>query len=87
MMSILLIVILSVVVLLKWVICMILYPIIVLSALEKKVSNERMKKFLCFPLKVVEHFLRYGGGQGLLLLIYRIFHHAISENYFIKGWV
>ena len=72
MMSILLIVILSVVVLLKWVICMILYPIIVLSALEKKVSNERMKKFLCFPLKVVEHFLRYGGARFVIINISHI---------------
>lgn len=65
MMSILLIlvVILSVVVLSKWLICIILYPIIVLAALGNREADDSLKKFLCYPRKVVEHFLRYGGGE------------------------
>lgn len=71
MMSILLIlvVILSVVVLSKWLICIILYPIIALAALGNREADDSLKKFLCFPLKVVEHFLRYGGTRFVIFNI------------------
>jgi acetyltransferase-like isoleucine patch superfamily enzyme len=71
MMSILLIlvVILSVVVLSKWLICIILYPIIALAALGNREADGSLKKFLCFPLKVVEHFLRYGGTRFVIFNI------------------
>lgn len=74
MMSILLIlvVILSVVVLSKWLICIILYPIIALAALGNREADDSLKKFLCFPLKVVEHFLRYGGTR---FVIFNISYH------------
>ena len=71
MMSILLIlvVILSVVVLSKWLICIILYPIIALAALGNREADDSLKWFLCFPLKVVEHFLRYGGTRFVIFNI------------------
>lgn len=71
MMSILLIlvVILSVIVLSKWIICIILYPIIVLAALGNRAADDSLKKFLCYPRKVVEHFLRYGGTRFVIFNI------------------
>lgn len=71
MMSILLIlvVILSVVVLSKWLICIILYPIMVLAALGNREADDSLKKFLCYPRKVVEHFLRYGGARFVIFNI------------------
>lgn len=71
MMSILLIlvVILSVVVLSKWLICIILYPIIALAASRNREADDSLKKFLCFPLKVVEYFLRYGGTRFVIFNI------------------
>lgn len=71
MMSILLIlvVILSVVVLSKWLICIILYPIIVLAALGNREADDSLKKFLCYPRKIVEHFLRYGGTRFVIFNI------------------
>lgn len=71
MMSILLIlvVILSVVVLSKWLICIILYPIIALAAFGNREADDSLKKFLSFPLKVVEHFLRYGGTRFVIFNI------------------
>ena len=64
-----LVVILSVVVLSKWLICIILYPIIALAAFGNREADDSLKKFLYFPLKVVEHFLRYGGTRFVIFNI------------------
>lgn len=47
---------------LKWLFVILFYPLMALSAIGARQSNQRKKKILCFPLRVAEHFLRFGGG-------------------------
>lgn len=45
----------------KWIFCVLFYPLMALSAMGYRVSNEKLAYALRFPLRVAEHFLRFGG--------------------------
>lgn len=45
----------------KWIFCAMFYPLMAFSAMGHRVSNRKVAFVLCFPLRVAEHFLRFGG--------------------------
>ena len=47
----------------NWIFLMFYYPLMVLGAMGSKEKNRKKAYLLCFPLRVPEHFLRFGGGQ------------------------
>ena len=46
---------------LKWFFAILFYPFMALSVLGSRQSNPKIKKIMRFPLRVAEHFLRFGG--------------------------
>lgn len=54
---------------LKWLFVILFYPLMALSAIGTRQSNQRKKKILRFPLRVAEHFLRFGGARFVLFQI------------------
>lgn len=46
---------------LKWFFAFLFYPLMALSALGSSQSNPKIKKIMRFPLRMAEHFLRFGG--------------------------
>ena len=54
---------------LKWFFAVLFYPLMALSALGSRQSNPKIKKIMRFPLRVAEHFLRFGGGRFVLFQI------------------
>lgn len=53
----------------KWIFCAMFYPLMAFSAMGHRVSNRKVAYVLCFPLRVAEHFLRFGGGRYVLFQI------------------
>lgn len=49
----------------KWIACLLLYPLMAMNALGERIKYDKVACGLRFPLRVVEHFLRSGGGQDL----------------------
>lgn len=47
----------------KWIFVLCYYPVMSLAAFGKRVSNVSLSYICCFPLRVAEHFLRFGGGD------------------------
>lgn len=45
----------------KWIFCVLYYPLMALGALGQSTSNRKLSYVLRFPLRVAEHFLRFGG--------------------------
>lgn len=54
---------------LKWFFAILFYPFMALSVLGSRQSNPKIKKIMRFPLRVAEHFLRFGGGRFVLFQI------------------
>lgn len=69
----------------NWIFLMFYYPLMMLGAMGSKEKSRKKAYFLCFPLRVTEHFLRFGGAD-LHYSKSQKYHHAISENYSIKVW-
>lgn len=46
----------------NWIFLMFYYPLMVLGAMGSKEKNRKKAYLLCFPLRVTEHFLRFGGA-------------------------
>ena len=49
----------------NWIFLMFYYPLMVLGAMGSKEKNRKKAYLLCFPLRVTEHFLRFGGRFAL----------------------
>lgn len=49
---------------LKWFFAILFYPLMALSALGSRQSTPKIKKIMRFPLRVAEHFLRFGGADS-----------------------
>lgn len=47
----------------KWIFCVLYYPLMALGALGQSTSNRKLSYVLRFPLRVAEHFLRFGGAD------------------------
>ena len=62
---------------LKWFFAILFYPLMAFSALGCRQSNPKIKKIMRFPLRVAEHFLRFGGGQIRAL---SNFYHPIRTS-------
>ena len=45
----------------KWIFCILYYPLMALGAMGQRASNRKVSYALRFPMKVAEHFLRFGG--------------------------
>lgn len=48
----------------KAIVAMVIYPMMFLSVVGKRQKAGAVKMVLCFPLRVVEHFLRFGGADS-----------------------
>lgn len=70
----------------NWIFLMFYYPLMMLGAMGSKEKSRKKAYLLCFPLRVTEHFLRFGGAD-LHYSKSQKYHHAISENISIKDWV
>lgn len=53
----------------KWIFCVLYYPLMAMGAVGQNVSNRKLAYVLRFPMKVVEYFLRSGGGRFVLFQI------------------
>lgn len=56
----------------NWIFLMFYYPLMVLGAMGSKERNRKKAYLLCFPLRVTEHFMRFGGGRFALFQIAKI---------------
>lgn len=45
----------------KWIFCVLYYPLMAMGAVGQNASNRKLAYVLRFPMRVVEHFLRFGG--------------------------
>lgn len=70
---------------LKWFFVILLYPIMALSAIGFRQSNRKSRKILQFPLRVAEHFLRFG-GVDLSFFRYPSFHLYTCVYGYIRDW-
>ena len=61
---------------LKWFFAILFYPLMAFSALGSRQSNLKIKKIMRFPLRVAEHFLRFGGQIRAL----SNFYHPIRTS-------
>lgn len=61
---------------LKWFFAILFYPFMALSVLGSRQSNPKIKKIMRFPLRVAEHFLRFGGQIRAL----SNFYHPIRTS-------
>lgn len=53
----------------KWIFCVLYYPLMAMGAVGQNASNRKLAYVLRFPMRVVEHFLRFGGGRFVLFQI------------------
>ena len=53
----------------KWIFCILYYSLMALGAMGQRASNRKVSYALRFPMKVAEHFLRFGGGRYVLFQI------------------
>ncbi len=65
----------------KWFFVILLYPIMALSAIGFRQSNRKSRKILQFPLRVAEHFLRFGGGRFVLFQI------SVIPSVHLRTWI
>lgn len=65
----------------KWIFTALYYPFLVFAAIGTKVCNNKLACALQFPKKVVEHFLRSGGGRFV------IFQIATIPSLHIRKWL
>ena len=65
----------------KAIVAMVIYPMMFLSVVGKRQKAGAVKMVLCFPLRVVEHFLRFGGGRFVLFQI------ATIPSCHIRKWL
>lgn len=56
----------------NWIFLMFYYPLMVLGAIGSKEKSRKKAYLLCFPLRVTEHFLRFGGSRFALFQIAKI---------------
>lgn len=47
----------------KWIVCLLLYPLMAMNAIGDRIKQDKVSWGLRFPLRVVEHFLRFGGAD------------------------
>ena len=53
----------------KWIFTIVYYPLMSLSAYGNRCNNVAARKAFTLPLRVCEHFLRFGGGRFVLFNI------------------
>lgn len=65
----------------KWIFCVLYYPLMAMGAVGQNASNRKLAYVLRFPMKVVEHFLRFGGGRFVLFQI------GIIPSVHLRTWL
>lgn len=65
----------------RWIFIVLFYPIMAIAAIGHRCENRAMSYILRFPLRVVEHFLRFGGGRFTLV------HISTIPSLHIRKWL
>lgn len=65
----------------KWIFCVLYYPLMAMGAVGQNASNRKLAYVLRFPMRVVEHFLRFGGGRFVLFQI------GIIPSVHLRTWL
>lgn len=65
----------------KWIFCAFFYPLMAFNVMGARSKNAKVAYLLHFPLRVAEHFLRFGGGR------YVLFQIGMIPSVHLRSWL